>query len=806
MAAFEDPSRSDRPRGLLRVSRRGYAAPPGQPRVRRATDVLGLAASLLALAGVIAAQPPGALERSFLRFLQAFPTWLTPAWAVLIAALGAWAVLMVALPLFSRRPRITLEALLAAALAIALGLLAARLGTGNWPGADETSGLSGDLRFPGVRLAMAAALISVANAHLTRPLAVTGRRMLALGAAGALLDGMTTVGGTAAAILIGVAAGAAVRLALGTSAGLPTVGDVAAALDDLGVAAEQLEPAERQVAGVFVVQGREPDGSPLTIKVYGRDAYDNQTLEKLWRRLWYRDAGAAVSGLNRSKGAEREALLTLLARNARAPTAAVVTAGATARDDSLVVLRVPGRSLESLSPGEIDAALLGRSWAAVQELGAANIAHGHISPAALYAHNGSVSLVDLGGGTVAPDIHDRLTDRAQLLATTAAVAGPDLAVAAALAAIGRDELTALLPFLQPAAFGQPLRRAVKTAGIDVDDLRGQAASAAGAPEPELAQLRRVTWGSLLQVALLAFAGGAVLSFVGGVNATEFEDALSQASWGWIAAGAIVAQLPRLSQAVATRASVPAEVPFGPVYVLQLAMSYLNLAVPTSFAGVAIGVRFFQRLGLSSAAAVTSGTINTFANNVVQAGLLGVLLLFSGATLNLDIGTPSASGATHILVLLLGIAAVVAIGAVVLGHFGRARAAVREHFGRWWPEVRGTFASLRSSNKLPQLIVGNVASEVLFATALGLFARALGFPLSIADLLVINMSTSLFSSLIPVPGGIGVVEGGLVVGLSSDGMTQSAAFAAVLLYRICTFYLPPIWGWFALQWLRRNQYL
>ena len=291
-----------------------------------------------------------------------------------------------------------------------------------------------------------------------------------------------------------------------------------------------------------------------------------------------------------------------------------------------------------------------------------------------------------------------------------------------------------------------------------------------------------------------------------MNATEFEDALSQASWGWIAAGAIVAQLPRLSQAVATRASVPAEVPFGPVYVLQLAMSYLNLAVPTSFAGVAIGVRFFQRLGLSSAAAVTSGTINTFANNVVQAGLLGILLLFSGATLNLDIGTPSASGATHILVLLLGIAAVVAIGAVVLGHFGRARAAVREHFGRWWPEVRGTFASLRSSNKLPQLIVGNVASEVLFATALGLFARALGFPLSIADLLVINMSTSLFSSLIPVPGGIGVVEGGLVVGLSSDGMTQSAAFAAVLLYRICTFYLPPIWGWFALQWLRRNQYL
>jgi uncharacterized membrane protein YbhN (UPF0104 family) len=805
-AASEDQSRANRPRGLLRVGRRYYAAPRGQPRVRRATDLLGLVASLIALAGVVAAQPPSSLERSFLRFLLAFPSWLTPIWAIMIGALVAWAVFVVVFPLFSHRPRITLEALLAVALSMGLGLLAARLATGNWPGAHETSGLSTDLRFPGVRLAMAAAAIFVANAHLTKPLGATGRRMLALGAVGLMLDGKTSVGGTAAALLIGLAAGAAVRLALGTSAGQPTVADVAAALDDLGVDARGLEPARHQSAGVFVVHGQAVDGGPLTVKVYGRDAYDNQTLEKLWRTLWYRDAGMTVSGLNRARGAEREALLTLLARNAGAPTAAVVTAGATARDDSLVVLRVGGTSLASLPPEQIDDALLASSWEAVKDLDAANVAHGHISPASLRSENGSVSVVDLGGGTVAPDLDDRLTDRAQLLATTAAVAGSERSVAAALAAIGRDDLSALLPYLQPAAFGQPLRKALKTSGIDVDDLRKLAATAAGQPEPELAQLRRVTWESLLQVALLAFAGGSVLSFVGGVDAHEFADAVRDASWTWIVAGAVVAQLPRISQAVATRASAPAAVPFGPVYVLQLATSYVNLAVPTSFGSVAVGVRFFQRQGMSAASALTSGTINTFANNVVQAGLLGLLLLFSGATLNLDIGTPSASGATHILLLLLAIAAVAAIGCAVLGYLGRARAAVREHFGRWWPEVRRTLGSLRSSHKLPQLILGNVATEVLFATALGLFARALGFPLSIADLLVINMSTSLFSSLIPVPGGIGVVEGGLVVGLSADGMTQSSAFAAVLLYRICTFYLPPIWGWFALRWLRHNQYL
>ena len=56
-------------------------------------------------------------------------------------------------------------------------------------------------------------------------------------------------------------------------------------------------------------------------------------------------------------------------------------------------------------------------------------------------------------------------------------------------------------------------------------------------------------------------------------------------------------------------------------------------------------------------------------------------------------------------------------------------------------MRGTISSLRESNKLGQLILGNVATEILFAAALGLFTRALGFPLSIADLLVIDLDAS-----------------------------------------------------------------
>ena len=52
----------------------------------------------------------------------------------------------------------------------------------------------------------------------------------------------------------------------------------------------------------------------------------------------------------------------------------------------------------------------------------------------------------------------------------------------------------------------------------------------------------------------------------------------------------------------------------------------------------------------------------------------------------------------------------------------------------------------------------------------------------------------------------MTEFGLTVGLTAAGMTEEAALAAVVLYRVSTFYLPPVWGFFAMRWLQRNAHL
>lgn len=59
---------------------------------------------------------------------------------------------------------------------------------------------------------------------------------------------------------------------------------------------------------------------------------------------------------------------------------------------------------------------------------------------------------------------------------------------------------------------------------------------------------------------------------------------------------------------------------------------------------------------------------------------------------------------------------------------------------------------------------------------------------------------------PVPGGVGVAEGGYTAALVALGVPNAAAMSTALAFRLVTFCLPPIWGGFAMRWLDRHDYV
>lgn len=322
-------------------------------------------------------------------------------------------------------------------------------------------------------------------------------------------------------------------------------------------------------------------------------------------------------------------------------------------------------------------------------------------------------------------------------------------------------------------------------------------------ELTLEQLDRISWGSVLQVVMLVFAASAVIKVATRIDLDELLDALAGTRW-WLAAIALLTtQTPRLAQTASTLGAAPQPIDWKPVYLLQLAQSYMALAVPSSAARIAMSIRFFQRQGFEAGAALAMGAVDGFAGFIVEATTLAVLVFIAPTTLHLDLDAPSLPEWGTVLAWLAGLGVVILI---ISAAFPQRRARLTRWFRKLISDGRVTLQGLRSPRRLVLLFGGNLASTLLFATGLGLFTRAVGTRVGFSDLVLIVIAVSLLAGLLPIPGGIGVVEGGLTFGLVAIGMDEQAAFAAVVLYRLASFYLPPIWGLFAFRYLERSGYL
>lgn len=767
-----------RPRRLRTL----FATPATEPRARRFTDVALLVASVIGLWLAIAADvpPPGFIVAGAV-FVRNAPDFLETVWQISADLLALGAVVLLVATLVRRRFDVTRDVLVALVLSALVWLITAR--------------------HPSLRVSLATAVVVTMAPHLTRPVRRVGRWLVALGCVGVSVLGLTSLLGGLAGVLVGTIGAAAVHLLFGSSAGRPAVAEVEQALAMVGVEVESLNPADRQPRGLFELTGTAVGGMPIVVKVYGRDAHDSALATTVWRSLWYREPGTPLR-LGRLQQVEHEAFVTLLAAQSGIPTEAVITAGATADDDALLVLAGRGRTLhQALADGPVPGLSAGL-WEMLGKLHVGGIAHGGIDGSTVLIDGDDIGLVDFGGAAVAASASRLLHDRAQVLSLTALTDGVAPAVDAAALALGPDGLAEVVPFLQPSALTATLRHDLKGGGLDLDELREAAAARAGVEEPELQQLRRVTVGAVLRVALPLLAILAIMSALAGLDLEGVLDEILHATWWLLLVGFIVANLSRVSQSVSTLGSSPAPLPFVPVYALQLSMAYLQIAIPSYAARVAITVRFFQRQAIPAGAALAAGFLDVMTTFFIEVIGITVLLVFTPATLDLDL-----SDATTAAMRLLSFAAVaVAVVALVVVLVRRLRRLVVDWARRLGTEALTVLKGLHSPRRLALLLGGNLTTEILFTLALGLFARAFGTTVPFAELLLIHLTVSLLAGLIPVPGGVGVSEALLTYGFIRAGMSDSAAFAAAICYRAATFYLPPAWGFFAFKWLERNRHL
>jgi uncharacterized membrane protein YbhN (UPF0104 family) len=579
----------------------------------------------------------------------------------------------------------------------------------------------------------------------------------------------------------------------------------------LGLQVDGLHPAQRQREGFFTLEGELGDGRQVLVKVYGRDARDTQALARTWRGLWYRNGEALTE--SRGQQVAREAFATVFLGSRGAPVPEVLVAGLDAGEDAVLALVPLG---EPLPDDELSDDELAAMWSLLDEVHSANLCFGDLCadtfrllehPEGDATHpRRTVCLGELTTVASSTDDQDRLVDRAQLLVTTVCIVGEERAVAIARSHLAAEGLGELLAYVQPAALGSRTRAAAKAAKLKVNGLRSSVAAAIDSDAPEVARLRRVSGAALVRMGLITLVAYGVISAVTKVDTQELRETFADAQWAWVVVALLLAQIAIASQAITTQGASPRRIPYGPLTLLQFTIAFVALAIPSSAARVATVIRFFQRHGVKPAAATAVSMVDSFTGFLVQVTVLVLVLVVGIGNVRIDMSNAGRSSAdlSGLVKILIVMAVVVVLAAVLAVALPAVRNRILEKVRPWLSDMTGIVRGVRSWRRLVQLFGGNLLAQMLFALCLGACVQAFtDHPVTLADMLVVYIAAALFGGFMPVPGGIGVMEAALTAGLEAIGVSSAPAFGAAITFRLCTFYLPPLWGAAAMSALQRR---
>jgi uncharacterized protein (TIRG00374 family) len=782
-----------------------FSAPSDAPRVHRINDLVTALAAVGALVvlGLVAEQGTQ-FDVSWSNMAGNLPGWIL--WAlqcVYVVTLAYTVSLVVCVAVFARnRLELARDLVLAAALAGGLGAALGRLVDDRWPQIAVVTTADPSTTFPAFFVAVTTAVQAAAAPHLSEPMRRWGWGLVLTGAAASLVGNLTQPSDVGAALLVGSLSAAVIRLIFGTTAGLPSSRRVAGGLADVGLELSDLRYLEDQPLGSALLVGTASDGTPALVRVLGRDAWHARRWTQMWRYAWYQEDGSQL-GHSRREQVEHEALALLLAARSGTKVSDLLGVGVSAQEDAMVAVRRENTKLAELDPGQVDDALLEAIWQQVELLHEAGLSHGHLNSTDIWLDAGGAPVLsDLAGSSMSAPDQQLDEDVVGLLVTTALIVGADRATAAARDAIGDAGLAAVLPVMQPAALGADLRRDAHHQKLKMGDLRKQVAIGLGVDEPPLQKLTRVDPKKILMAAFGVFASYTIISKLADVGFSTIGHAVSDASWPTLVLALLVVACTNATDALSLVSLSAKPVPVGLATIEQFAISFVNIAVPSSAGRLTVNIRFFQKFGIAGVTSTSTSMIASFMALLGQVILLTLAIVVGKRSIDLS-SVQLGGGVVTLLGLVVGL---VVVGLVFVLAVPKLRHAVGAKLQAPVQQFRDAMGIVKQPRNLFRSLAATIASEILYAFGLVLCVQALGGSLSLGSAVFINITVTLFAGLSPIPGGIGVAEAGLTAGLRGVGVPSDIAVAAVLLYRMVSYYLPPLWGWFGMKWLTKHDFL
>ena len=585
-------------------------------------------------------------------------------------------------------------------------------------------------------------------------------------------------------ILLGWIVAVIVRLAGGTPSHRPTTDAVRSALAFCNVHVDTVRLLGGDARGSTPFMVERP-GERLVVKFVGRDEHTADVLYRLYRLFAYRRVEDMAPFTTAKQAVEHEAYMGLLARSvgARVPQVVFASAGPD-RSGVLAQRAVDGVTLDRVD--DITDELLGALWEQVRILHAARIAHRDLRCAnVMVDRSGQPWLLDFGFAEAAASDRTLAVDTAELLVSTAVVAGVTRAVDAVVGALPPDAVVAAVPFLQPMAFSSSSRVALRRRPGLLSDLRRQLSERMGVPTPHSSRMLRIGLQPrvVLSIAAAAFAVYALLPTIGGLGQTF--TALRSARPEWLVALLLCSAATYVAAAVEFNGAVGPSLPLGRTTLVQLASSFTGRLAPAGLGRMALAERYLEHSGVARTEAISALAAQSANGLVVH---LGVTVLFALVVGRLDV---ISFGLPPNLIWYVAVAAMAAAIAIAV-HRGVTPA-------RMLRPVRSALAAFvavwRRPARIAQMLGGGVAVTLLYTAAFWAALNAFDARMSFLEVGLVYLVGGAIANLVPAPSGVGPFEAATIAGLVAIGAPSGEAVAAVLTFRLATFWAPiPAGSW------------
>ncbi len=254
---------------------------------------------------------------------------------------------------------------------------------------------------------------------------------------------------------------------------------------------------------------------------------------------------------------------------------------------------------------------------------------------------------------------------------------------------------------------------------------------------------------------------------------------------WLAACVAAALATCVASAFGLRAAVGHRLEIRTMVQLELAASTANRFAPGGIGGVGVKSVYLCRHGVTPAEAAAALATIGLVGATIHTAALTITTIVTGGQVELPL--PMLFGIVAVLVAL-------ALATAAARPAGRIRAAL--------DQARHTVAAILHDRSRLRVLVASAAGVTgCNVLALAFACRSVGAEASWLRIASIYLTGRAVAAAAPTPNGLGATEAAMIAGFATAGVVGPVALAAVLVYRLVSFWLPILPGLFSARRLR-----